>query len=60
MANWGDIRSELGTTKITLAALAEKHGIKPGTLKNGKAVKDGRGIRMQPKVERLQPFNKRI
>ncbi|WNS79524.1 hypothetical protein RRU94_18525 [Domibacillus sp. DTU_2020_1001157_1_SI_ALB_TIR_016] len=61
--NWDDIRSEWETTKIMLAALTEKQGIKLSTLKTGKAVKDGRGIqrkRMQPKVDRLQPFNKRI
>ncbi|MEM1504788.1 hypothetical protein RG959_15370 [Domibacillus sp. 8LH] len=37
MENWDDIRSEWETTKITLAALAEKHGIKLGTLKNRKS-----------------------
>lgn len=55
MANWEDIRSEWETTKITLSALAEKHSIKLGTLKVGRAVKDGQRIqrkRMQPKAER--------
>ena len=36
-ANWDDIRSEWETTKITLAALAEKHDIKLGTLKSRKS-----------------------
>ncbi|MCP3764080.1 phage terminase small subunit [Domibacillus sp. A3M-37] len=37
MANWEDIRAEWETTKITLAALAEKHDIKLGTLKSRKS-----------------------
>lgn len=37
MANWSGIRSEWETTKITLAALAEKHDIKIGTLKSRKS-----------------------
>ncbi len=34
MPNWDKIRSEWETTKITFKALAEKHGVKEGTLKS--------------------------
>jgi len=37
MANWDEIKQEWETTKITLAKLAEKHGIKLGTLKSRKS-----------------------
>ncbi len=37
MANWDDIKQEWETTKITLADLAERHGIKLGTLKSRKS-----------------------
>ncbi|MDT3762986.1 phage terminase small subunit [Priestia filamentosa] len=37
MTNWEDIKNEWETTKITLAALAEKHDIKIGTLKSRKS-----------------------
>ncbi|MGE7988940.1 terminase small subunit [Lysinibacillus fusiformis] len=37
MANWDEIKHEWETTKITLADLAEKHGIKLGTLKSRKS-----------------------
>ena len=37
MPNWEDIRKEWETTKITLAALADKHDIKLGTLKSRKS-----------------------
>lgn len=37
MPNWEHIRNEWETTKITLAALAEKHDIKIGTLKSRKS-----------------------
>ena len=37
MANWNEIKIEWETTKITLADLAEKHGIKLGTLKSRKS-----------------------
>lgn len=37
MANWDEIQKEWETTKITLADLAEKHGIKLGTLKRRKS-----------------------
>lgn len=37
MVNWEEIRSEWETTKTTLAALAEKHGVKLGTLKSRKS-----------------------
>ncbi|MEH6945207.1 terminase small subunit [Bacillus sp. JJ722] len=35
--NWDAIREEWETTKITLVALAEKHGVKIGTLKSRKS-----------------------
>jgi len=35
--NWDDIRNEFETSNITLAALAEKYGIKVGTLKSRKS-----------------------
>ncbi|MFD1206129.1 terminase small subunit [Sporosarcina contaminans] len=43
MINWDDIRKEWETSKITLAALAEKHDVKLGTLKSRKSrdTKDG-------------------
>ena len=37
MPNWEEIQKEWETTKITLAALAEKHGVKLGTLKSRKS-----------------------
>lgn len=37
MANWDEIKLEWETTKITLADLAEKHGLKLGTLKSRKS-----------------------
>ncbi|MGG3452084.1 hypothetical protein ABER98_19925 [Domibacillus aminovorans] len=37
MVNWDTIRKEWETTKITLAALAEKHDVKLGTLKSRKS-----------------------
>ncbi|WP_336824811.1 terminase small subunit [Sporosarcina sp. USHLN248] len=37
MINWDDIRKEWETSKITLAALAEKHDVKLGTLKSRKS-----------------------
>lgn len=37
MPNWDEIRKEYETSKITLTALSEKHGIKLGTLKSRKS-----------------------
>lgn len=37
MLNWEEIQKEWQTTKITLAALAEKHNVKIGTLKSRKS-----------------------
>lgn len=34
MPDWNEIRNEWETTKITFKALAEKHGVKEGTLKS--------------------------
>lgn len=43
MIKWDEIKKEWETTKITLAKLAEKHGVKLGTLKSRKSrdAKDG-------------------
>ena len=41
MAKWDEIKSDWGTTKITLAELAEKHDIKLGTLKSRKSREGG-------------------
>ena len=35
--DWGSVRNEWENGKITLAALAEKHGVKLGTLKSRKS-----------------------
>ncbi|WP_060210325.1 terminase small subunit [Sporosarcina koreensis] len=40
MANWNEIQREWETTNITLAALADKHDVKLGTLKSRKS-RDG-------------------
>ena len=37
MVNWDEIKQEWENTKITLADLAEKHGVKLGTLKSRKS-----------------------
>src|SRR4051812_11834543 len=37
MPNWDEIRKEFESSKITLAALAEKHGVKLGTIKSRKS-----------------------
>ncbi|MGE6603966.1 hypothetical protein ACQKEY_19955 [Lysinibacillus fusiformis] len=37
MIKWVEIKHEWETTKITLANLAEKHGVKLGTLKSRKS-----------------------
>lgn len=37
MPNWDEIKKEWEETKVTLAALAEKHGVKLGTLKSRKS-----------------------
>jgi transcriptional regulator with XRE-family HTH domain len=37
VVNWEEIKREWETTKITLKALAEKHGVKIGTLKSRKS-----------------------
>ncbi|KAA0941608.1 terminase small subunit [Sporosarcina sp. ANT_H38] len=37
MSSWDEIKLEWETTKTTLAALAEKHGVKLGTLKSRKS-----------------------
>lgn len=69
MPNWDEIRSEWETTKITFKALAEKHGVKEGTLKSRRsrekwsrekdATKNKKVAtipeKMQPKKERYEP-----
>lgn len=66
MANWTDIKKEWETSKITLAALADKHDVKLGTLKSRKSrekwsrdattKKDAtKPKRMQPKREEIEP-----
>ncbi|MEB2279680.1 hypothetical protein LAV73_06650 [Lysinibacillus xylanilyticus] len=37
MTNWDDIRKEWETSRITLIELADKHGVKEGTLKSRKS-----------------------
>ncbi|MGN7283490.1 hypothetical protein ACTHP3_00895 [Shouchella rhizosphaerae] len=39
--NWADIRKEYETTSITFKNLAEKHGVKLGTLKSRKSREGG-------------------
>lgn len=70
MPNWIEIRNEWETTKITFKALAEKHGVKEGTLKsrrsregwsrNKDATKNEKDAtiskRMQPKKEEKEPI----
>ncbi|MFD1206652.1 terminase small subunit [Sporosarcina contaminans] len=54
MPNWEEIQHEWETTKITLAALAEKHDVKLGTLKSRKSrdAKDGKPwLRSAPKKD---------
>lgn len=66
MPNWEEIRLEWETSKITLAALAEKHNVKLGTLKSRKSrekwsrdatkKKDAtKSKRMQPKKQEKEP-----
>ncbi|MBN6206370.1 hypothetical protein JYK21_07885 [Ralstonia pickettii] len=58
MPKWDEIRKEWETTKITLAALAEKHGVKLGTLKSRKSrEKWSRGATKKDatKSKRMQP-----
>lgn len=66
MTNWIEIQKEWETSKITLAALAEKHDVKLGTLKSRKSrekwsrdatkKKDAtKTKRMQPKREEIEP-----
>lgn len=49
MPNWEEIQKEWETSKITLAALAEKHDVKLGTLKSRKS-RDG-WVRGEPKKD---------
>ncbi|WP_342538463.1 terminase small subunit [Sporosarcina sp. FSL K6-1540] len=70
MPNWEEIRRDWETTKITFAALADKHDVKLGTLKsrrsregwsrNKDATKKKKDAtiskKMQPKKERIEPI----
>lgn len=72
MANWEKIREEWETSRITLSALADKHGVKLGTLKSRKSreawakgtakkvatKKDATAERMQPKKVEKEPVVK--
>lgn len=54
MPNWEEIQKEWETTKITLAALAEKHDVKLGTLKSRKSRDTANGsswVRCAPKKD---------
>ncbi|PIC65348.1 terminase [Sporosarcina sp. P13] len=67
MTNWDEIQRDWETSKITLAALAEKHDVKLGTLKSRKSrdkwLRDATKTkkvatltkRMQPKKKELEP-----
>ncbi|MGM8212623.1 terminase small subunit [Virgibacillus sp. W0430] len=66
MPNWSEIQKEWESTKITLKDLADKHGVKLGTLKSRKSrekwsrdatvKKDAtKTKRMQPKKEEKEP-----
>ncbi len=67
MPNWDEIRKEWEITKITFKALAEKHGVKEGTLKSRRsregwsrdATKKKKDAtipkKMQPKKEQYEP-----
>lgn len=66
MPNWDEIRKEWETTKITFKKLAEKHGVKEGTLKSRRSrekwsrdatkKKDATVTKkMQPKKEEKEP-----
>lgn len=60
--NWGDIRKEYETTNITLKALAEKYGIKLGTLKSRKSregwSRDPTKKDATPKKKKVAPVKK--
>lgn len=70
MPNWDEIQREWETTKITLAALAEKHSVKLGTLKSRKSregwsresiKKDAtKTQKVATPVERMQPKKKEL
>ncbi|MEH7342742.1 terminase small subunit [Bacillus sp. JJ1532] len=51
--NWDEIREEFETSKLTLVALAEKHGVKLGTLKSRKS-REG-WSRGSPKKDATKP-----
>ncbi|WP_432358821.1 terminase small subunit [Sporosarcina sp. UB5] len=53
MPNWEEIQREWETTKITFKALAEKHGVKEGTLKSRRS-REG-WVRGAPKKDATKP-----
>lgn len=62
MPNWDEIRKEWETTKITFKKLAEKHGVKEGTLKSRRSrgkwsrVKDAtKSKKVATHTKRMQP-----
>ena len=55
--NWEEIRKEYETTKITLKSLAEKYGIKLGTLKSRKSRE---GWSRDPTIKDATPKKKRL
>ncbi len=60
MSNWEEIRKEWESTKITFKALAEKHGLKEGTLKSRRSreawTRDATiSKKMQPKKDEFKP-----
>ncbi len=58
MPNWGKIRNEWETTKITFKALAEKHGVKEGTLKSRRS-REG-WSRDATKTEKVTTISKKM
>jgi len=63
VVNWEEIRREWETTKITLKALAEKHGVKIGTLKSRKSregwSRDGPGKKDATKKKKVATPSKK-
>lgn len=57
--NWDEIRKEFESSNITLAALAEKHDIKLGTLKSRKS-REGWSRDATQKVATSQPKKKKV
>jgi len=61
MTNWDIIRKEWETTRITLIELAEKHGVKEGTLKSRKSREGWKKVATKKdasKTKKMQPSKK--